>query len=217
MKIFKKIMKTLLVFICSTIIIYFLFTVPSFYKWCDDNQLILYKSGEDISEEILKLDSAKIQEIGDIVRIHTKSMEDSLNPIYYEQDSDYHGLAEYFDPLGYSVWTYMQSGMYNVTTSHIGLSILLGIGITIEYLVITSKKLNNILKFVIGYLGVMFIIPPILQYGHFYRWIGLPYGVDLKPFYIVYTIVFVAAYITNYVVGVRMAKKLNETMGKKEE
>lgn len=217
MKILKKIIKTLLVFICSTIVIYFLFTVPSFYKWCNDNQLILYKNGEEVSEEILKLDSAKIKEIGDAVRINTESMEDSLNQIYYEQNSDYHSLAEFYDPLGYSVWIYMQDGMYRLTISHIGLSILLGIGITIEYIVITSKKLNNILKFVIGYLGVMFIIPPILQYNHFYRWIGLPYGVNLKPFYIVYTIVFAVAYITNYIVGVKMAKKLNDTIKKKEE
>lgn len=217
MRIFKKIMKTLLVFICSTIIIYFLFTIPSFYKWCNDNQLVLYKNGEEMSEEFLKLDSAKIQEIGDFVRKFSKIMEESLEETANDGDDNTHSLAEYYDPVGYSVWIYMQDGMYNVTISHIGLSILLGIGITIEYIVISSKKLNNILKFVIGYLGVMFIIPPILQYNHFYRWIGLPFGVELKPFYIVYTIVFAIAYITNYVVGVRMAKKLNDTIKNKEE
>ncbi len=217
MKIFKKIIKTLLVFICSTIVIYFLFTVPSFYKWCNENQLILYKNGEEVSKEILKLDSAKIKEIGDAVRINTESMEMSLELSANDGDDDSHSLAEFYDPLGYSVWIYMQVGMYKVTISYIGLSILLGICITIEYIVITSKKLNNILKFVIGYLGVMFIIPPILQYNHFYRWIGLPHGVNLKPFYIVYTIVFAVAYITNYIVGVRMTKKLNDTIGKKKE
>lgn len=214
MKIFKKVMKTLLVFICSTIIIYFLFTIPSFYKWCNDNQLILYKNGEEMSEEFLKLDSTKIQEIGDFVRNFSKLMEEGTPN---DGDDNTSSLSEYYDSVGYSVWIYMQNGMYNVTISYVGLSILLGIGITIEYIVISSKKLNNILKFVIGYLGVMFIIPPILQYNHFYRWIGLPFGVELKPFYIVYTIVFAAAYITNYVVGVRMAKKLNDTIKKIEE
>ena len=63
-----------------------------------------------------------------------------------QENSDYHSLAEYYDPLGYSVWGYMQSGIVNALTKYLSLSISLGIATAIAYVVITNQKMKPILK-----------------------------------------------------------------------
>ena len=158
--ILKKSLRILLVFIISTTIVYMAFSTKALINWCNKNQLILFE--KDISDEkILSLDKEEIQRIGDEVGLDAQLLEYSLDKSFYENDSNYTSLAEYYDPLGFAVWRYMQNGIRNITTGYITISILSGVATSIAYAVITSKKMNNVFKFVLGYIGVMILFPPI--------------------------------------------------------
>ena len=156
----------------------------------------------------------KIKEVGERVGLFEKVMEESLNePL----EDGQHVLAEYFDPLGFSVWSYMNEGIQKIfNNSTITLSILTSIGITIAFITITSKKLNIIAKIIIGYFAVILIVPHIYMYSYTSRVWDFISAYKSIPiyFYIGYTIVFVAMYIINYVIGVRMTKKLNEVINR---
>ena len=122
--ILKKMLRALLIFVISAIIIYLVPTLINFNNWCKENQLNLFMSDY---YDIRNIDSNKIQNIGDSVSTYL----------------DYHSLAEYFNPLGFSVWSYMQEGLNRIFTQYIVISILSGIAIVIAYIIITSKKMNN--------------------------------------------------------------------------
>lgn len=204
----KKILKTLLVFIVSTIIIYLVLTVTAFYNWGKENQMFI-----NMDRLLVELDSEKIKELGDEISNYAKLLEDSLDKSYYEESSNYHSLAEYYDPLGISVWAHIHMEIENILNKHV-ISILSGVAIAIAYAVITTKKINHILKFAIGYFGPMLIIPPIYMYSWTYRLWGIfeTYRSMPKYFYIGYTTIFVLMYLINYKVGIRMARKLNQTI-----
>ena len=207
----KKILKSLLVFVITSFAIYSLLTISNFMKWANENELIPYKP----EEEILKMDSETIKEIGNSVKQMEEVMNDSLNE---PRTDGQHILAEYYDPLGFSVWSYMHSGIQRIfNTSTIALSVLVGIGITIAYLTITSKKLNIALKIFIGYFGVILILPHIYMYSYTYRvWDFItPYKAMPIYFYIGYTLIFIAMYIINYIIGKKMTEKLNQAVKSK--
>ena len=207
----KKILKSLLVFVITSFAIYSLLTISYFIKWANENELMPYKA----EEEILKMDSETIKGIGNSV----KQMEEVMNNSLMEPRTDgQHVLAEYYDPLGFSVWSYMNSGIQRIfNTSTIILSILAGIGTTIAYLTITSKKLNIAIKIFIGYFGVILIVPHIYMYSYTYRlWDFItPYKAMPIYFYIGYTLIFIAMYITNYIIGKKMTEKLNQAVKSK--
>lgn len=204
----KKILKTLFVFIISTIIIYLVLTITAFYKWGKENQMFINRE-----RLLVELDSEKIQELGDWVGNYEKVLEDSLDKSNYEENSDYHTIAEYYDPLGLSVWTYIYIELEEILSKYV-ISILSGVAITIAYVIISSKKMNPILKFAIGYFGPMLMIPPIYMYSWTYRFWDIFYTYNSMPkyFYIGYTAIFVLMYVVNYRVGVKMAGKLNQTI-----
>ena len=207
----KKMLKSLLVFVVASFAIYSLLTINNFMKWANENELKPYAS----EEEILKTDKEKIKKIGNSV----KQLEDAMNDSLKEpREEGQHVLAEYFDPLGFSVWSYMHSGIQRIfNTSSIILSILSGIGTVIAYITITSKKLNVALKIFIGYFGVILVVPHIYMYSYTYRlWNFItPYKAMPIYFYIGYTLIFVGMYITNYIVGINMTKKLNQVINSK--
>ncbi len=212
--ILKKMLRALLIFVISAIIIYLVPTLINFNNWCKENQLNLFMSDY---YDIRNIDSNKIQNIGDSVSTYLEVLENSLDKTNYEQDSNYHSLAEYFNPLGFSVWSYMQEGLNRIFTQYIVISILSGIAIVIAYIIITSKKMNNILKFFIGYFGIMLIIPPIYMYSFTYRFwdIFQTYSTTPKWFYIGYTAIFILMYVVNYKIGVKMSRELNQAINKK--
>lgn len=207
-------LKTLLILVASIIIIYLVLTITAFYSWCKENQINMFLNSDEL---LLHLDSGKIQELGEGIGNFAQLMEEELQHGEYEEG--YHSLAEYYDPLGYSVWIYMQMGISEVLNQYFTISILAGIAVAIAYIVITSKKMNNILKIAIGYVGVMLIVPPIYMYSWTYRFWGIletyrNSGVP-KYFYIGYTAIFVLMYFINYKIGVKMTKDLNQTMNNK--
>ena len=87
-------------------------------------------------------------------------------------------------------------------------------GVAIAYLVITCRRISTILKFIIGYFGIMIVVPPIYMYTWTYRFwdIGSTYSNMPKYFYIGYTAIFVIMYIVNYKIGVKMTEELNQNI-----
>lgn len=205
MNVLKKFLKAFCLFIASSLIIYLIFTISSFIGWCNENQISIVDHSDDMLEY---LDPDKIQGIGNFVGTMEQVMKDSL------QDKSYHSLAEDYDPLGFSVWSYMNMGIQDVLTKYLTISILLGFSIAIAYVVITSKKLNAILKIAIGYLGVMLLIPYVYMYSYTYRFwsISETFHATPKYFFLLYTVIFLVMYLINYLIGKNMAKNLNQTI-----
>lgn len=209
----KKLLKLLLVLIVSMVVVYLVLTISAFYRWCDENQLLV-----DSDKILEQVDSGKIQELGNRIGLFEQVMKEDLQNIQsgmYEEGQ--HSLAEYYDPLGCSVWSYMRLEIQEIIHHYFAISILSGVAITIAYVVITSKKMNGILKFAIGYFGVMLLVPPIYMYTWTYRFwdIFTTYKSMPKYFYIGYTVIFALMYVINYRVGMKMAEGLNDAMNKK--
>lgn len=209
-----KTLKTLLIFSVSTITIYMVFTIGYFFSWCNDKQINLFVN--DIASEIPNLDKEKVQELGDYVGDYAQLLEDSIEEQNNEESGSYI-IAEHFDPLGFSVWSYLREVIIEILDRYDTISIFLGLATTIAYTTVTSKKVNNILKFVIGYLVPMLIIPPMYTYFWTFRFWNIyemySRGIP-KVFYIVYTAIFLLIFIINYIVGIRMASALNKTIEK---
>lgn len=216
----KRGLKTILVFIISTIVIYVGFTAKDFYKTCKENQLYLF--GNKYNEDIAKLDKDKIKELGDSVELYKEILEQSANESKYKDDGQEHyigdghehSLGEFYDPLGFSIWSFIQVELTQITTKYINISIISGVAIAIAYLVITCRRISTILKFIIGYFGIMIVVPPIYMYTWTYRFwdIGSTYSSMPKYFYIGYTAIFVIMYIVNYKIGVKMTEELNQNI-----
>lgn len=212
MKIFvKKVLKTLLVFSISTIILYMVFTLNFLNQRCKEYQFSLFSKKY---YDLRNIDSEKIQELGYGISNYAKILEESIDESHYIENSDYHTIAENFDPLGYSVWLVFQTEITMITNKYICISILLGASIAIAYIVITSKKMNNILKILIGYFLPMLIIPYVYIYSITYKFwdILTIYKTTPKYFYIIYTLIFIIIYIINYIVGLRITNKLNQSV-----
>ena len=89
----KKFLKLLLIFIMSFIVIYLLLTLSLFFKYCKLNNLYLFTN--DTSDKIMNLDSSKIKELGDTIANYKNVLDSSLDSSYYENNSNYHSIAEY--------------------------------------------------------------------------------------------------------------------------
>ena len=205
MNVLKKFLKAICLLIASSLIIDLVVTISAFIGWCNENQISIVDHSDDMLEY---LDPDKIQGIGNLVGTMEQVMKDSL------QDNSYHSLAEDYDPLGFSVWSYMNMGIQDVLTKYLTISILLGFSIAIAYVVITSKKLNAILKIAIGYFGILLIIPYVYMYSYTYRFWSFSETFHATPkyFFILYTVIFLVMYLINYLIGKNMAKNLNQTI-----
>lgn len=204
----KKMIIALLIFILIATFMYLLFTLSLFYKWCNENQLFIN------SDNILELDSEKIQQIGDKVGLQTRLLKESVKET--NKDENVHSIAEYYDPLGFAVWSFMQNDIKKIFTVHIEISIILGTTIAIAYIIITSKRLNNILKFIIGYVSIILSVNILLWYRYYHSF-KAPFRTyckrpSTKIFFVVYTVIFILIYVINYRVGAKMAKDLNESI-----
>ncbi len=223
--ILKKIGKILLVFIISTITIYTILTLNLICKECKENQIMLFSN--DYAEDLTKIDKEKIKGIGDSIGLFAKLLEEDREKAPYQEDIENHEIndghehtiGDFFDPLGFSVWISVQKEISYITTRYISISILSGFAITIAYITISTKKLHNILKVIVGYIGVMLVIPPIYMYTWTYRlWDVISiYKSMPKYFYIGYTIIFIVMFVINYWIGIKMSKKLNQAMKKEKE
>ena len=218
--IFKKLLKILLIFILSTIVLYCVLTGTSFYRWCDSIDIQLFSDTSRFP------DSDKVQRIGDTVEPYLNVLEEELAKSPYLNDGQehtitdghMHTLGEFYDPLSFAIWAHLQNAFDYIFTKYILISILSGAAIAIAYAVITSKKINTILKIVIGYVAIILLVPQILTFSithnlNFATNLSAVYfNSGLTYFYIGYTILFILMYMINYIVGKKMTKKLNETI-----
>lgn len=209
-----KFLKTIPIFIISTVTIYMVFTIGYFLSWANDNQLKIFT--KDLASEIPSLDKDKIQEMGDYVGSYAELLEYSIEE-QNEEESDSYLIGEHYDPLGFSVWSYLREIFLEIIDRYDTFSMVLGIATTTAYIIITSKSISSMLKFILGYIGPMLIMPPIYTYISNFRlipfWETYSKGIP-KIFYIVYTAIFVLIYIVNYIVGRNMAKELNKSISK---
>ena len=219
--IFKKLLKILLIFILCSLILYCTLTAITFYRLFDAIDIHLFSDTSRLP------DSDKVQRIGDTVEPYLNVLEEELAKSPYLNDGQehtitdghIHTLGEFYDPLSFAIWAHLQNAFDYIFTKYILISILSGAAIAIAYAVITSKKINTILKIVIGYVAIILLVPQILMFNitHNFYFAGdisaVYFNSGLTYFYIGYTIFFILMYVINYIIGKKMTKKLNETMG----
>lgn len=221
--ILKKSISILLIFIISTVLIYVIATVNRFFYWCNQNQIILFNT--NISDDYIlnSIDKNKINGLGENIENYAELLEDSKenknlegdNSFYFVQNGENYAISEIFNPIGYSVWSYMQSGLSSIFSLYIEYSTFAGLAISIAYTIITSKGINNILKFAFGYFGVILIIPQLYFFSIAHSFGGLDvYKVWSVKFYIAYTVIFIITFIINYVISSNITKKLNKAFDK---
>ena len=218
--IFKKLLKILLIFLLSTVLLYCALTGAAFYRWCDAIDIQLFSDTSRLP------DSDKVQRIGDTVEPYLNLLEEELAKSPYLNDGQEHTvtdghthtLGEFYDPLSFAIWSHLNMNLHHIFTNYILISILIGVAIAIAYAVITSKKINIILKIIIGYVAIILLVPQILTFSithnlNFATNLSAVYfNSGLTYFYIGYTILFILMYMINYIVGKKMTKKLNETI-----
>ena len=218
--ILKKLLKILLIFLLSTVVLYCALTGAAFYRWCNTIDIQL------LSDTSRLPDNNKVQKIGDTVEPYLNVLEEELEKSPYLNDGQehtvtdghVHTIGEFYDPLSFAIWAPLQIALHDIFTKYILLSILIGVAIAIAYTVITSKKINVLLKVVIGYVAIILLVPQILMFSithnlYFSTNISAVYvNSGLTYFYIGYTILFILMYVINYIIGKKMTKKLNETI-----
>ncbi len=221
--ILKKVISILIIFIISTVLIYVMVTVNRFFYWCNQNQIILFNTSISDDYILNSVDKNKINELGENIRNYAELLEDSKenknlegdNSFYLVQNGENYAISEIFNPIGYSVWSYMQNGLSSIFSLYIEYSIFAGLAISIAYSIITSKGISNILKFAFGYFGVILIIPQLYFFSIAHSFGGLDvYKIWSVKFYIAYTVIFIITFIINYVISSSITKKLNKAFDK---
>jgi membrane protein YdbS with pleckstrin-like domain len=86
------------------------------------------------------------------------------------------------------------------------LSIFLGIAITFGYNIALSKKMNKVLKIIVGYILPIIVMPTLYYLIRNSREIFVEQN-KLIYFGIIYTVVFIAINITNYVINKNSIKE----------
>ena len=216
----KKLLKILLIFILCSLVLYCTLTAITFYRLFDAIDIHLFSDSSRLP------DSDKVQRIGDTVEPYLNVLEEELAKSPYLNDGQehtitdghIHTLGEFYDPLSFAIWAHLQNAFDYIFTKYILISILSGAAIAIAYAVITSKKINVILKIVIGYVSIILLVPQIITFSithnlYFATNLSAVYfNSGLTYFYIGYTIFFILMYVINYIIGKKMTKELNETI-----
>ena len=211
----KKLLKILLIFTISSLIIYIFLTAKDFLKISEKYQLFpIYVVRED------GFDKEMIQELGDEITLFANMIVESAvykndGQNHFIGDGHEHTIGDFYDPIGYSAWSLLQANVYNLFSSYISISIALGIVIAIAYGIITSKNINKVLKFIIGYVGVIIVFPPLYMYswtGRFWDFKAMYLNGDSTFFYLAYTIIFILICLINYVISKKITKNLNKAI-----
>ena len=211
----KKLLKILLIFTISSLIIYIFLTAKDFLKISEKYQLFpIYVVRED------GFNKEMIQELGDEITLFANMIVESAvykndGQNHFIGDGHEHTIGDFYDPIGYSAWSLLQANVYNLFSSYISISIALGIVIAIAYGIITSKNINKVLKFIIGYVGVIIVFPPLYMYsstGRFWDFKAMYLNGDSTFFYLAYTIIFILICLINYVISKKITKNLNKAI-----
>jgi hypothetical protein len=190
----KTILKNLLIFIIVTLIIFFTFTTKKFIDLCNEYQIQIFctnGSGSIDPEKKENLYPFKLRSLGAaIINMSELSETDS---------------TDQYDTNGYALWAEMQIAVYEITQYWL-LSIFLGIAITFGYNIALSKKMNKVLKIIVGYILPIIVMPTLYYLIRNSREIFVEQN-KLIYFGIIYTVVFIAINITNYVINKNSIKE----------
>lgn len=198
----KNLMKIFIVLLISILISYLVLTIKDFTLWCNKMQFSFINTEE---EQLKNLDAEKIQYLGESIEGVSKSIREEFKGTEYEK----------YNALGITIWKTFQQQINDIVKGNVSISIILGIIITVAYIAITTSKISNALKFLIGYLGIMIIFPPLYMYiytGRLWDFMTVYVYNAPKVFYIVYTLIFVVMYVINYNINSKFAIELNKTM-----
>ena len=198
----KNIIKIFIILVLAVLTSYLVLTIRDFTLWCDKMQFSFVNTEE---EQFKNLDVEKIQYLGESINGVSMSIEESFKGTEYEK----------YNSLGITIWKTFQLQMNDIVKGNINMSVILGVIITVAYIVITNSKISNSLKFVIGYLGIMIIFPPLYMYIYTGRlWdIMTMYVYNVpKTFYILYTLIFVVMYFVKYNINSKFVTELNRTI-----
>ncbi|MBQ7410097.1 MAG: hypothetical protein IJW20_01795 [Clostridia bacterium] len=217
-----KLLKILLVFVLSTMIIYTFFTLKKLINLSNKYQISIFGHMTYIYELDTEMINNLSEEVKQMNQFAELLREEAENSIYKNDglehslgDGHIHTFGEFFDPVGFSAWSLLQSTVYNIFAEYIRISIALGIVVAVTYGIISSKKVNKVLKFIIGYIGVMLAFPPLYMYswtGRFWDFKAMYLNGDSKFFYFAYTIIFLLICLTNYIISKKMTKELNNAI-----
>lgn len=210
----KELLKIVIVFVFCLVLIYLYLTIKEFFSWCDTIGIKPFKN--NFFETIEELDVDAVNTYGQNISDTIENMKESAE-VYYAEHPEETSTLDFFSSIGYVVVSDLQRNIYHIVSSNVRISIFLSIAITVGYFIITKKNIGNVLKFVVGYILVLIVIPPIYMYSTTNRFWSLRemyLGGTPKNFYITYTIIFIAMFVINYIVSKNLVNKLNETMKK---
>lgn len=207
----KGLLKTILVFIICMIIIYLSFTIKEFFSWCHTIGVEPFAGWGEYGE---RMNIQAMNTYGEEISGTIEKMEETAE-FYYKEHPEETSTLDFFSSIGYVVISDLQRNINHIVVTHIRISIFLSIAITIGYTIITRKNISNVFKFVIGYILVLIVFPPIYMYSMTNRFWSLKemylYGTP-KVFYIAYTIIFIVMFLINYIISKNLANKLNKTI-----
>lgn len=216
-----KLIKTLFVCFLSIFIIYLFLTTKYAFEVFNELDIKLNIFGNmtpltDVNPETLDKLGNEIESFADLMSEEaSKSIYKNDGQTHSLNDGHIHSIGEFFNPTGYSAWQLLNFLIINILSNCTNISIALGIVTALAYAIITSKSLNNILKLILGYIGIILIFPPIYIYAWTFRFWSIKemyFNNDSKTFYITYTLIFILVYIINYLIGKFMTNKLNKAI-----
>lgn len=198
----KNIIKIFIVLVFAVLTSYLVLTIRDFTLWCNKMQFSFINTEE---EQLNNLDVEKIQYLGESIKGLSVAIEENFKGTEYEK----------YNSLGITIWKTFQLQMNDIVKGNVNMSLVLGVAITLAYIVITSSKISNSLKLLIGYFGIMIIFPPLYMYMYTGRlWDIMTMYVYNAPkaFYIVYTLIFVVMYVIKYNINSKFTTELNRTI-----
>lgn len=180
----KKIfINAVIIFIVSTFIIYALLSFFKLQNYCDKYQIELFITHEIDTNN---LDEFKLKAQGEYI----ERFKDLINT-----DPN---LSKY-DFTGYTFWLQMQAFIGDIFNYYMYISFLLGLSISIGYIVVNISKLKVFLKILIGYILPVIILPIIyilifkLTYNPFMT--NIDRNKNILLFIISYTVIFIILFV----------------------
>ena len=220
----KRTIKVLFVLIISIISIYLILTLNRFIFWCNNNQIILFNNNVSTDFILENVDREAINSLGENIEDFANTLEKSKSNLEafkgdgnftFIKDGQIHSYSEYYNPLGFSIWSYLSSEFQTISILYIDIAILWGIVITSFYIIISNPKINYNIKFAIGYFVIMVFIIQMYGYltGIFRSFID---SIKYMPlFYIIYTLIFFALYFINRKKYKKIVESLNNSISTK--
>lgn len=207
----KEFLKIVIVFAICLVVIYSSLTVKEFFHWCGTIGVKPFSGWGETGE---KMDIQAINTYGEELSGTIENMEEVAES-YYAEHPEETSILDFFNSIGFVVVSDLQRNINHIVTTNIRISIFLSISIAVGFAIITKKNISNVLKFVVGYILVLIVIPPIYMYSMTNRFWSLRemyFDGTPKAFYIAYTIIFVVMLFINYIIGRCLSNKLNKTI-----